>query len=89
MRADGQSSFDQSLALHDVRKHLVAVDCFSSRESLVSELRRILLKPVAPSAIAPFCVDRYYAIQKKDIKETIQNLTPTSKAFSSNQGSWK
>ena len=73
--ANGQAFFDLCLAEYEVRKHLLAVDCFSSRETLLAELRRLLTKPVAPSKMTPCRADQYLASQKQDIEVEIYNLT--------------
>lgn len=73
--ANGQAFFDLCLAEYEVRKHLLAVDCFSSRESLTEELKRLLSEPVAPSTILPCRADQYLASQKQDIEVEIHNLT--------------
>jgi hypothetical protein len=59
---------------HAVRKHLSEVDCFSSREALISALRELLLKPVEPSML-PCRADQYLACQKRDIEFVIEHLT--------------
>src|SRR5262245_50456816 len=42
----GQALYDLCLAEYAVQKHLLAADCFSSREELVAELTRLLREPV-------------------------------------------
>ena len=73
--ANGQAFFDLCLAEFEVRKHLLAADCFSSREALIAELRRLLAEPVVPSSMLPCRADQYLACQKQDIEVEIHNLT--------------
>jgi len=73
--AAGQAFFDLCLAEYEVRKHLLTVDCFSSREVLIAELRRLLSEPVAPSSQPPCRADPYLDSQKRDIEFEILHLT--------------
>ena len=73
--ATGQAFFDLCLAEFEVRKHLLATDCFSSREALIAELRRLLTEPVVPSSMLPCHADQFLACQKQDIEVEIHNLT--------------
>jgi hypothetical protein len=73
--ANGQAFFDLCLAEFEVRRHLLATDCFSSREAVIAELRRLLAEPVVPSSILPCRADQYLAYQKQDIEVEIHNLT--------------
>ena len=75
MTANEMAFYDLCLAEYEVRKHLLTVDCFSSREALVAELRRLLSEPVVPSSLAPCRADQYLDCQKKDIEVEIHNLT--------------
>src|SRR5687768_2013071 len=59
-----EAFYDLCLAEYEVRKHLLAADCFSSREVLLAELRRLLTEPVVPSSL-PCRADRYLECQKK------------------------
>lgn len=72
--ANGQAFYDLCLAEYEVRKHLLTVDCFSSRETLIAELKRLLEEPVVPSRL-PCRTDQYLDCQKKDIEMEIYNLT--------------
>ena len=72
--ANGQVFYDLCLAEYEVRKHLLSVDCFSSREALVAELRRLLTEPVVPSSSPPCRADQYLDCQRKDIEAEIHNL---------------
>jgi hypothetical protein len=71
----GQEFYDLCLTEFDVEKHLLATDCFSSREVLVEELGRLLTEPVMPSSLPPYHMDKYLAFQKTYIKVKIHNLT--------------
>lgn len=73
--ANGQAFFDLCLAEYEVRKHLLTVDCFSSREALVAELRRLLTEPVVPTSQPACRADQYLDSQKRDIEFEIQHLT--------------
>ena len=73
--AHGQAFFDLCLAEYEVRKHLLTVDCFSSRDALVAELRRLLTEPVIPTSQPPCRADQYLDCQKRDVEFEIRNLT--------------
>ena len=73
--ANEMAFYDLCLAEFEVRKHLLAVDCFSSREALLAELKRLLVEPVIPSSLPPCRADQYLDCQKKDIEFEIENLT--------------
>ena len=78
--ANGQAFFDLCLAEYAVRKHLVELDCFSSREALISALRQLLIKPVEPPML-PCRADQYLDCQKHDIEFEIQQLEPRGKPW--------
>jgi hypothetical protein len=69
-----QAFYDLCFAEYEVRKHLLAVDCFSSREALLAELQRLLQAPVIPSSL-PCNAECYLECQKRDIEMQIKNLT--------------
>jgi hypothetical protein len=73
--SSGQAFFDLCLAEYEVGRHLLTVDCFSSREALLKELRRLLSEPVTPSSQLPCRADQYLESQKRDIEFQIRNLT--------------
>jgi len=77
--ATGQAFFDLCLAEYEVRKHLLTVDCFSSREALIEELRRLLSQPVPPSSQPACRADQYLDSQKRDIEFEILHLTSQQK----------
>ena len=72
--ATGMAFFDLCLAEYEVRKHLLTVDCFSSRDALVAELRRLLSEPVVPTSKPPCLAAQYLACQKQHIELEIHNL---------------
>jgi hypothetical protein len=71
--------YDLCLAEYEVRTHLLAVDCLSSRESLISELQRLLAEPLTACLLTPCDSGRYFACQREDIELQIQKLAPTSR----------
>ena len=72
--ANGQAFFDLCLAEYAVRKHLVELDCFTSREAVISALRQILIKPVEPPML-PCRADQYLDCQRQDVEFEIRHLT--------------
>ena len=81
--ASGQAFYDLCLAEYAVRKHLAEADCFSSRDTLISALKQLLVKPVEPP-ILPCRADQYLACQRQDIEFEIkvlatEQLPPTEK----------
>src|SRR5215468_137292 len=77
--ANEMAFYDLCLAEYEVRKHLLKVDCFSSREALIAELNRLLTEPVVPSSLPACRADQFLVCQKQDIEVEIHNLTLAQK----------
>ena len=68
-----QAFRDLNLAELDLRRHLAGADVFSSRETLLAELRRLIVEPVQASSPVS-SVEIYLKAQKKEIEMEICNL---------------